>query len=357
MDNDGNALVTGALYYRTTAPIGMKVWDGAQWLEASAAQQASLVTYEYVATAGQTTFSGADANGVTLSYTVGNALVSVNGVRLRPGDDFSATNGTSVALVAAAAAGDEVLIDAFRTFEVANTYTQAQVNALLAAKADLASPSFTGSQTTTSAGTSTAHRGNIVSTMRANGAGFNATSRLSDSVANSADMSMVGGTVQFSNNGIASHTTNQFGIGLGSTVPSSGTGLSFPATQNASSDANTLDDYEEGSGAFSSVQKDGGGAGVGLAINSYFYIKVGRLVYLNFRVLVASPVYASTWRLNGLPFVNSANDAANGMILGPGSYAGKINAHDNYIDAWVTDPSGAQQNWPYLYGTLLYFTN
>lgn len=134
VDNDGNALVTGALYYRTTAPIGMKVWDGAQWLEASAAQQASLVTYEYVATAGQTTFSGADANGVTLSYTVGNALVSVNGVRLRPGDDFTATNGTSVVLVAAAAAGDEVLIDAFRTFEVANTYTQAQVNALLAAK-------------------------------------------------------------------------------------------------------------------------------------------------------------------------------------------------------------------------------
>lgn len=134
VDNDGNALVTGALYYRTTAPIGMKVWDGAQWLEASAAQQASLVTFEYVATAGQTTFSGADANGVTLSYTVGNALVSVNGVRLRPGDDFTATNGTSVVLVAAAAAGDEVLIDAFRTFDVANTYTQAQVNALLAAK-------------------------------------------------------------------------------------------------------------------------------------------------------------------------------------------------------------------------------
>jgi hypothetical protein len=134
VDNDGNALVTGALYYRTTAPIGMKVWDGSQWLEASAAQQASLVTFEYVATAGQTTFSGADANGVTLSYIAGIVMVSVNGVRLRPGDDFTATNGTSVVLVAAAAAGDEVLIDAFRTFEVANTYTQAQVDAALAAK-------------------------------------------------------------------------------------------------------------------------------------------------------------------------------------------------------------------------------
>lgn len=129
VDNDGDPLVTGALYYRTTAPIGMKVWDGSQWLEASAAQQASLVTYEYVATAGQTTFSGADANSVTLSYTVGNVFVSVNGVRLRPGDDFTASTGTSVVLAAAAAAGDEVVIDAFRTFDVANTYTQAQVDA------------------------------------------------------------------------------------------------------------------------------------------------------------------------------------------------------------------------------------
>ena len=129
VDNDGDPLVTGALYYRTTAPIGMKVWDGSQWLEASAAQQASLVTYEYVATTGQTTFSGADANSVTLSYTVGNVFVSVNGVRLRPGDDFTASTGTSVVLAAAAAAGDEVVIDAFRTFDVANTYTQAQVDA------------------------------------------------------------------------------------------------------------------------------------------------------------------------------------------------------------------------------------
>jgi hypothetical protein len=113
----------------------MKVYDGSQWIEASAAQQASLVTFEYVATASQTTFSGADANGVVLSYTVGNVLVAVNGVRMRPGDDFTASNGTSVVLLVAAAAGDEILVDAFKTFEVANTYTQAQVDAEFLRKA------------------------------------------------------------------------------------------------------------------------------------------------------------------------------------------------------------------------------
>lgn len=30
-DNDGGALLTGALYYRTTSPIGMRVWDGSVW--------------------------------------------------------------------------------------------------------------------------------------------------------------------------------------------------------------------------------------------------------------------------------------------------------------------------------------
>lgn len=135
LDNDGNALMQGALYYRSTAPIGMKVYDGSQWIEASAAQQASLVTFEYVATTGQTSFSGNDANGVSLSYTVGNVLVSVNGVRLRPGDDFTASTGTSIVLASAASVGDEILVDAFKTFDVANTYTQAQVDGLLGAKA------------------------------------------------------------------------------------------------------------------------------------------------------------------------------------------------------------------------------
>ena len=126
VDNDGNPLVVGALYYRSTAPIGMKVYDGAQWLEASAAQQAALVAYEYVATAAQTTFTGPDANSLTLSYIAGGLIVALNGVVLRPGDDFTATNGTSVVLTSGAALNDEVVIYAFASFNIANTYTQAQ---------------------------------------------------------------------------------------------------------------------------------------------------------------------------------------------------------------------------------------
>jgi hypothetical protein len=144
VDNDGNPLVVGALYYRTTAPIGMKVYDGAQWLEASAAQQAALVTYEYVATAGQTTFSGPDANALTLAYIAGGLIVSLNGVVLRPGDDYTATNGTSIVLTVAAALNDELNAYAFSSFNVANTYTQAQSDAKYAQLA--ATQTFTKAQ-------------------------------------------------------------------------------------------------------------------------------------------------------------------------------------------------------------------
>jgi hypothetical protein len=62
-----------------------------------------------------------------------------------------------------------------------------------------------------------------------------------------------GGTVRInvapdnviSNSMTNSATFNQYGIGL-NTNAVSGTGIAFPATQNPSSDANTLDDYEEG---------------------------------------------------------------------------------------------------------------
>jgi len=134
VDNDGDPLVAGALYYRSTAPTGMKVYDGAQWIDASSAQQAALVTYEYVATAGQTTFSGADANGLTLSYIAGGVIVSINGLILRPGDEYTATNGTSIVLLSGATAGDEINVYAFASFTVANTYTQAQVDNALSFK-------------------------------------------------------------------------------------------------------------------------------------------------------------------------------------------------------------------------------
>lgn len=119
VDNDGNALVSGALYFNSTANE-MRVYDGANWIAASSAGTASLILYEYTATSGQTTFSGADDNSASLSYAVGNIQVVMNGIVLDP-SDFTATSGTSVVLASGAATDDLVNIYAFKSFTVADT--------------------------------------------------------------------------------------------------------------------------------------------------------------------------------------------------------------------------------------------
>tara|TARA_R100000329_G_scaffold147051_1_gene134253 strand:+ start:19771 stop:21291 length:1521 start_codon:yes stop_codon:yes gene_type:complete len=83
----------------------------------------SFDVFNYVATAGQTTFSGADAASQTLAYSVGNLFVTVNGTVLKTGTDYTATNGTSIVLTDAATVGDEISIFAFNTFSVGPSKT------------------------------------------------------------------------------------------------------------------------------------------------------------------------------------------------------------------------------------------
>jgi hypothetical protein len=66
---------------------------------------------------------------VTLAYTVGKIEVFLNGTLLMPGDDYTASNGTSVVLVSAATVGDALAVVAFDVFNVANTYTTSQIDA------------------------------------------------------------------------------------------------------------------------------------------------------------------------------------------------------------------------------------
>jgi len=118
LDNDGNALVSGALYYNTTS-AAMRVYTGSIWINASSAPFVTFTCYEYVATASQTVFSGADVNAATLAYTPNYIQVILNGAMLRPGDDFTATNGTSITLLSATAAGDNLVVYAFGNVNIA----------------------------------------------------------------------------------------------------------------------------------------------------------------------------------------------------------------------------------------------
>ena len=120
VDNDGNALQAGALYFNTTSNT-MFVYSGSAWTEAGSAVNGTAERQEYTATSGQTTFNA--------TYDVGFVDVYLNGSRLVPNTDFTATNGSQVVLTTGATTGDNIGIIAYGAFSVADVYTQAQSNA------------------------------------------------------------------------------------------------------------------------------------------------------------------------------------------------------------------------------------
>jgi hypothetical protein len=139
VDNDGNALIEGALYWNSTSNA-MLAWDGAAW--ASISSTSDIFRYRYTATGGETSKSGTDDNGLTLSYIVGKEQVYLNGVLLVRSTDYVATNGTSIASLAALSAGDILEIITFTAFELANvlspTLFDAKGDILVATSADTA---------------------------------------------------------------------------------------------------------------------------------------------------------------------------------------------------------------------------
>ena len=70
---------------------------------------------EFVCTSSQTTF--------TISYTVGELMVFLNGILLDNGVDYTATNGTSVVLTNGAAADDVLTVNTDKLTFTATTAT------------------------------------------------------------------------------------------------------------------------------------------------------------------------------------------------------------------------------------------
>jgi hypothetical protein len=78
--------------------------------------------------------------------------------------------------------------------------------------------------------------------------------------------------------------------------------IKFPATQVASADANTLDDYEEGTWTMG-VSFGGASAGVTTSSNTGTYTKIGRQVTVNgFLQLTSKGSSTGNVKITGLPF-------------------------------------------------------
>ena len=117
LDNDGNALLTGAIYWNSVSNA-MYAWTGTEW--GSISSTAAIYRYRFNASGGETSVSGTDANGLTLSYIPGKEQVYLNGVLLVRTTDYTASNGTSITSLAALAASDVLEIITFTSFELAS---------------------------------------------------------------------------------------------------------------------------------------------------------------------------------------------------------------------------------------------
>ena len=126
VDNDGNALITGAIYWNSTTNQ-MYAWTGSVW--GSISSTADIYRFRYTATGGETSKSGSDDNGLTLSYIAGKEQVYLNGVLLVRTTDYNATSGTSITGLAALTAGDILEIITFTSFELADSIARSLFDA------------------------------------------------------------------------------------------------------------------------------------------------------------------------------------------------------------------------------------
>jgi hypothetical protein len=102
------------------------------------------------------------------------------------------------------------------------------------------------------------------------------------------------------------------GVG-GATAAASGAGITFPATASASSDANTLDDYEEGTWTVTATPQTSGS--ITLSSDTGWYTKVGRLVVATSKLTV-SGVSSPTGLIKiSLPFTIGAFSGSTNVIM------------------------------------------
>ena len=89
----------------------------------------------------------------------------------------------------------------------------------------------------------------------------------------------------------------------GGSTSATGTGITFPATQSASTNANTLDDYEEGTWTPTDA------SGAGLTFNTVYasYVKIGRMVTLHFFLFYPTNSNGNSVQIGGMPFTAGAS--------------------------------------------------
>ena len=150
------------------------------------------------------------------------------------------------------------------------------------------------------------------------------------------------------------------------TINLTGGQITFPASQSASTDGNTLDDYEEGTW----TPNVGGNTTYSNQVGTY--VKIGRLVFANFAFAITSiGTGGSISQINGLPFTsgaasqNCSNLSFGGIAVSIvyGVYymgSGGVVLNFSYLSAastGLTNNPAIYQNGASMSGSIVYYAN
>lgn len=294
----------------------------------------------YTATAGQTTFTGADDNNKTLGYTDSEYVdVYLNGVLLEPAD-YTATSKTSVVLDSGATVGDTMEIVVYDTFSVFNgTFSgDLTVDGTTLHVDSTNNRVGVGTTSPNTLTTLSANSGNtILELNRANANTTGATGAISFTASDTHSVAAIdvigdgddeGGILRFlttsaaSDNYYISSTTERLRI-------QSGGGISFNGDTAA---ANALDDYEEGSFTPTYIASVSNPT-VTYDIQLGRYTKIGD--YVSFWLRLRTDAFSGgsgSLQIDGLPFTSdSTTNFFGSCALG-------------FTGNWVNSPSSAIVN-------------
>lgn len=127
-------------------------------------------------------------------------------------------------------------------------------------------------------------------------------------------------------------------IASGQVLPAAG--ITFPATQSASSNANTLDDYEEGTFTPSIIGTSTSGTATYTSVRNGKYTKIGNVVYIYINIEWSSGTGTGNLRISGLPFT-SANES-NIFPAITIAYSNNVANAANNVQTSSVPPNGSQ---------------
>ena len=119
----------GTVLFQDLQPDVSELEPGALWVDSNQDVGTGLdiqtfLRWSKTLSASTSTISGYDNNNLNLLYTPGFEQVYINGTLINRLIDYTASNGTSIALTEPAFSGDLIEIHAFESFGIANVYTK-----------------------------------------------------------------------------------------------------------------------------------------------------------------------------------------------------------------------------------------